>query len=441
MGVRHMTRRINLLVNIPRLEPIMLLVAALAVADTALAQPQQRRVPLPAGTSAIRGTLNDAESNQPVAGCTVRASIPPGTRSSVVTTGADGVYEFAGITDADYFLLVECPSHLWACTPNPDPKGPPCGPITLFKDQQQSNLDFRLTPAATVRGRVIDSSGKPVARATVRIGGPFLGNTLVRVQTGATRNDGSFEITGLPGGAWAFEVDVPPAAGTTRSPLVYYPGVLKRDEAGVVDVVAGKVTEGVTITVPAVLDRTLTVRIPPPDATMTEMNVSVIRAEPLMTRRLDIDAEGQAVIKGLGDGRYVVIGTARSGQEQWVDYQAVDFLEDSIDVALQLRPAGRVRGRIVGDRGVPPLGGATVGAAWVDNDVILNPVSPDEAAVAPDGSFEIEGLFGRRMLQLLRFDPAWRIHAVLQGRSDVTGSGIDIGASSTAEVTIVVRPR
>jgi hypothetical protein len=363
-------------------------------------------------------------------------------RKADVTTGADGAYEFAGISDGNYYLRIECPSYLLGCVQSVASSGPPCGSVTVFKDQQLSNLDFKLTPAATVRGRVADSNGRPVAKASVRMGGPFLGNSLMFNQAATTKDDGSFEIGGLAAGAWAFEVEVLPAPGAYRSPLVYYPGVLKRDEAGLVEVATGEVKDGVNVTLPPVLERTLTVRIPPPDATMTEVNVSLIRAEPLMTRRLDIDAEGQAVVTGLIDGRYVVMATARSGQQHWVDFQALDFLDESIEVPLQLRPSGRIRGRIVADRGgLPPLDGAIIGAAWVDNDVTLNPLAPDEASVAMDGSFELVEVFGRRMLQLVRFDPGWTIHSVQQGRSDVTEQGVDIAPGSTTEITIIVRPR
>lgn len=411
---------------------------------TAFAQ-MPKPQPLIAGTSTIRGVLTDAVSNEPIPNCTVRAATsrgtpsPTNTRSSSVTTNEHGAYEFSDIADGEYFVATDCSSHLFGCVRSGD--GPPCTSITLFRDQQRT-IDFQLTPGARVKGRVVDSAGRPVPRATVRMGGPFLGNALAFNEATTTAADGSFEIGRMASGSWAFEVDVPPPPGVIRSPQVYYPGVLKREEAGLVEVVAGKTKDGIIITVPPILDRTLTVRIPPPDSTTTEVSVSLIRSEPLMTRRLDIDAEGLAEIKGLMDGRYIVMATALSGQERWADYQAVDFLNDALDVSLQLRPTGRIRGRIVADAGgVPPVDNASVGAAWVDNDVTLNPLSPEESVVALDGTFEIQGLFGRRVLQLVRFDPDWQIHAVMQGKTDVTATGVDIAPSDTAEVTIVVRRR
>jgi hypothetical protein len=292
------------------------------------------------------------------------------------------------------------------------------------------------------RGRVIDGSGQPVPKAVVRLGGPFADGTFVVSLPVSTTDDGTFELPKLPHGAWRFEVDVPQRPGEPRPPIIYYPGVISRDEAALIELVAGQVKENITITVPRSLDSTLTVRVPPPDETLTSVVVSITRPSPLMTQRLELDADGQAVVKGLVAGRYLVTATALQGQQRWVDYQAVDFVEDSVDVSLHLQPAGRIRGRIVTDRGgLPPLSDATVGAAWIDEDVALNPLTPDESAVAMDGTFSLDGLFGRRRLQLIRFDPDWRIQSVLEGRSDVTENGVDIVPNSTAEVTIVVRRR
>ena len=413
--------------------------AFLAFAAAAVAQ-QKAPPPLPPGTSALRGTLTDASSDKPIANCEVRAAFIKESGASTVTTGADGSFEFSGIPEGTYFLFVRCPSHISTCVLSKDAGTAPCSSITLFRDQQR-DLDFRLTPGAVARGRVIDGAGKPVSKANVRLGTPFIERPLISVPGVTTGSDGSFELRNLPDGAWRLEVEIPPIPGTPRLPVIYYPGVVSRDDAGAIEFVAGRVKDNLTISIPRSLESTLTVHVPPPDGTMT-MDVSIIRAEPLMTQRLQLNADGQAVIKGLSAGRYVVTVTAASGQHRFADYQAVDFAEDSVDVSLNLQPVGRIRGRIISEGGgLPLLADATVGAVWIDDDVTLNPMVPDEAPVAADGTFEIEGLFGRRRLQLIRFDSDWRIQRVLQGKTDVTTRGVEIASNSTAEVTIVVVKR
>jgi hypothetical protein len=412
--------------------------AVLAIASVAAAQPRVPE-PLAPGTSLIGGTLRDAISSAPLANCTVRVGSE--MRFGSVTTGDDGSYEFADIADGTYFLFVNCPSHLPACVSQREPNRPPCGGVTLLRDQRRSDVDFQLTPGATVRGRVVDG-GRPVAKALVRLGGPFPGRPMISQQSAMTNPDGTFDLPRLPDGEWRLEVEIPPMPGAPRPPVIYYPGVVSRDEARLVELTVGGVKDNVTITVPPILSSTLTVLVAPPDSTMPDVVVSMTRVSPLMTQRLELDADGKAVVKGLVEGRYFVTATALAAQEKWVAYEAVDFAQDSIQVSLHLQPAGRIRGRIVAERGgVPPLAGATVGATWVDEDVKLNPLSPEESAIAADGTFEIGGLFGRRILELIRFDPDWKIKSVRYGRSDITTSGIDVTPNATRDVTIVVGRR
>ncbi|HYE87170.1 MAG TPA: carboxypeptidase regulatory-like domain-containing protein [Vicinamibacterales bacterium] len=430
-----------MLIGVVRRTRLISLLAASVWTATPFAQPAAQRaaMPLASGTSAIRGTLNDAVTKEPIAGCTVRAAASGRVGGTV--TSADGTYEFAGIAEGDYGIMASCPHHLFACY-QPDPNGPLCVDVVLFRDQQRSNIDLKLVPAATVRGRVVDSRGKPASKAPIRLGGPFVGNTVARAVTTVTRDDGTFEVPQVSAGSWHIQVELPPADGGYSSVIVYYPGVLSPYEAGFIDVATGTTKENVVITVPPVLENTLTVRVPPPDANTTEMTVSIIRAVPLMTRRLDVDANGEAIVKGLASGRYIVLGTVQSGGQRWADFQPVDFLDQSMDVALQPQPAGTIRGRIVTDRGaLPSLSESTIGAAWVDGDVTLNPLAPDETPIASDGTFEIGGVFGRRVLQLVRFDALWQIHAVMHGKTDVTTSGIDVVPGATSDVTIVVRPK
>ena len=438
MQMRQMPQRIARLIRLVRRQRVIPLLAVLAIAETTAAQ--LRQDPLPKGTTTLRGVLTDAMTKTPVAGCSVRAL--SGGRSNLVSSGPDGRYEFAGVGEGIFFLRVECPEHVGACSALPNAEQGVCSEFTLFKDEQRA-MDFRLTPAAVVRGRVVDGAGKPISQATVRVLRSPKPNVFPTGSViGTTKADGSYELDKLAPGEWLIEVELPPSASTFRVPVVYYPGVFDRDGAAGVEVTAGLVKDNVTITVPPVLVGTMTVRMPPPDALMTDVNVTLIQVSPRADKRLALDADGQAIIKGLTEGRYVVSATGRWQQQTWAAFQALDFSGDPIEVPLNLQPAGRIRGRVIAERGGPlPLDGASVGAAWVDNDVTLNALSPEEANVAPDGTFEIVGVFGRRMMQLMRFEPEWTIDSVRQGKSDVTATGVEVAPNSTTEVTIVVRPR
>ncbi|HEX6163776.1 MAG TPA: hypothetical protein VFZ31_10440, partial [Vicinamibacterales bacterium] len=217
---------------------------------------------------------------------------------------------------------------------------------------------------------------------------------------------------------------------------------LSWEEAVGVALEAGKVTNDLTIIVPRINENVLTVVVPPADATITQMAVSVLREAPLAVRQLDLDAEGIGTLKGVVPGRYFVAARAASRDKQWAGFEVVDFIEDSYEARLQLLPTGSIAGKIVGEKGeVPPFEGVIAGASWIYDGAEVNPLNVDEAPVAADGSFRIDNLFGTRSLRLRALGLEWEVAAVRQGRTDVTAAGIIVAPDATTEATIVVRRR
>ena len=78
-----------------------------------------------------------------------------------------------------------------------------------------------------------------------------------------------------------------------------------------------------------------------------------------------------------------------------------------------------------------------VNAAWVDGDTEINPLAADQSVVNADGSFRIDGLFGRRAIHVIGLSPDWRMHSILQGRS-IIASAVEVALDTTVDVTIVV---
>jgi hypothetical protein len=396
------------------------------------------RPPIPRGTSAIRGRIFDSVTKAPVAGCTVRAGASGnfGTRVS----DQNGAYEFNDIAAGEYAFLIQCPSHLAGCF-GMDLPGGLCQ-IEVVRDQQRDGIDFYLRPGAIARGRVVAFDGRPIPGANVRMGRGIHGEASQSNTRVATDSDGRFELTNLHAGEWRLEVEIPPVPGGLPPPVVYYPGGLSWEDAAGVELIAGRVTDNLTITVPRINENTLIVAVPPADATISEVAVSVLQQSPLVTRRLTLNAEGIGMLKAILPGRYFALALASSGDKRWAGFEVIDFVEDTYEARLQLQPTGSIAGKIVGDRGAPPdLDGVIVGASWVHDGAEVNPVEFAEARVAADGSFRIDGLFGTRRLQLRALGTDWEVAAVRQDRIDVTESGISIVPDATIEATIVVRRR
>lgn len=423
---------------------------ALAQASVLVSQQRPVRRPIPSGTSGISGRIIDTITKEPVAGC--QLEVNGSGFFSTVMSGADGAYQLKDIAAGEYFFNIQCPAHLMSCFPT---NWPPSRAeadealrrtclIDVVRDQQRDAVNFVVTPGAIARGRVVTADGRPIPRASLRLGRGIRGEPAP--SAGATRattdNEGRFEITRLPPGEWRLEVEIPPVPGGLTPPVVYYPGGLSWEDAVGVELIAGKVTDDLVITAPPINENTLTVTVPPPDGTISNVVVSVLQQYPLVARRLSLNADGIGALKGIVPGRYFALALASSSDRRWAGFEVVDFLEGNYEARLQLMPTGNIAGRIVVDQGAAPgFDGVLVGAAWVHDGAEVNPLEFPEARVATDGSFRIDDLYGTRKLQPRALGVEWEVVAIRQDRTDVTTSGVVVVPDATTHATIVLRRR
>jgi hypothetical protein len=315
----------------------------------------------------------------------------------------------------------------------------------VLRDQQRTDIDIGLAPLAIARGRVVDSTGSPVAGASVRLGSPAKPGTSMMhtIYSGAvtqTSTDGAFEVHRIPPGIWNLELDVPATRDSVRLPVVFYPGVFRAEEATPFEFVPGRIVDDLVFVVPAVTDNALTVRLSAGPFPLSDVRTTFVGA-PSPVPAIKFNDDGVATIKGLLEGRYFVAARAWTNEQSWAAFEIIDFIAPSLDVSMRMQRAATIKGKIVSQKGgLPPLDGVVVAALWVDGDVEINPNAPDQVPVEADGTFRIDGVFGRRAFKLLRLSPDWRLHSILQGRSEVT-SGIDVPLDTTVDVTIVVTRR
>ena len=442
------TRR--LVIGIRRRTGVISLLALFSIGSIAVAQPQHPPAPpLEAGTSSITGRVINAQTRQPAAGVEVMLSTFSGgvARSSSVKSDATGVFAFSNIAEGSYLLATSVGDYQMGCYANGE-ASERCAPISLARDEQRATLDFALTPNAVARGRVVDEHGSPISGATVRLTAtmerPGPGGAMVRLSLGrgvTTAQDGAFEVRGVAPGTWQLEAMVPGAKGSMALPLLFYPGVFTRDEATPVEFVAGGVSDTLVFVVPSTESNLLTVHVAPGPLPINDVRAVLLRSSPFVARTIQLDEDGAASIGGVLPGRYFIAARGWIKDRAWAAFEIADFLPPSLDLSLQMKPAGSIRGRIVAQNGgLPPVDGIAVAAGWTHEEVEINPMTPDQAPVEADGSFKIDGLFGKRVVRLIGLSPEWGVYAIRQGRSDVRGS-VDVPPETTVDITVVVARR
>ena len=402
------------------------------------------------GTASIHGRVVDALSGQPIEGAEVRlvddtietetkevrgrtVTVRQFMRSGKTLSDSDGQYGFDNIRDGPYRLHITHRLYLPSCRGPALVRGQ-CDVITVVTDQRLDDANISLSPAAVIRGRVLDKDGRPMQGATVRA---EFANPMQQSANSVTSGpDGRFEIIAVPPGSPLIRVD-PGGSGLVWHRVMYYPGVHQRDAALPVTVDAGAQVE-IEIRMREIPTATIRTTLSGPQGYRVE-RMTLANPDTRLLRSMAVDADGAASITDLDEGRYVISATATAGSETLAAYQLIIIGTGEYDVPLYLQSTATVTGRVVAERGgVPPIGGVIVEAHWVaGGNTRLDLTGPARVAVAPDGSFSMSGLFGRRQVELFGLPDEWRVTAVRAGRSDVT-PGIDLQPGSTTELTIVV---
>lgn len=402
---------------------------------------QFRRGPLPPGTGSISGRVVDSQSGEPLANVAIMlAALRTFNGNRQTTTDATGFYQFTNLAEHDYHIVIQDPLYLGTCYGAPETAPFPCDTVTVLRDQSRTDLDFRLTPGAVLRGRVVDAEDRPVAGATITAApGPSVSPSIFRGSAAQTKADGTFELLRLPAGDTVLSLDMPVTADRPRPPAVFYPGVTTIDAAETIRVAGGLVTSGITFSYPRIASRSLTARISAPASGATDVKAWLYRVEPRMVRAFALDADGAGTIKGLLEGRYFVAVHAQSDREPLVAFEEATLLDDTMELGLMLQAPGRIKGRIVPDKGgLPPLSGVRVAATWIDDGEEINPLAADDVEVAPDGVFRIDGLFGVRTIRVLGLPPEWQVLSIRQGRSEISPAGLAVPSGATLDLVITV---
>lgn len=291
---------------------------------------------------AIRGrVVDDAGRSATVAG--VSGTLVDGGRELVQWTddiGHDGSFELRGLAAGEYLLMAASRQH---AAPVPPPS------VTLAAGVDLEGVEIRMSAAGSIRGRVEDERGDPVAGVEV--------NALNIAGVGATArvaDDGSFEVAGLAEGSYRVW-----AHATWRT--LRTPGSTDDSTQGtLVEVVVDELAE-VTLVVEArdgeiagvvVDDSGVSVADAFIRAERESDSIAAAPTKALSTSRwagLDetpvlTDEDGAFVVTNLSAGRYTIWAYRRGGGEGFVQRVGVDATGVLVSITTTGSLSGVIRG-------------------------------------------------------------------------------------------------
>lgn len=310
--------------------------------------------------------------------------------------GADGRFRLEGLPPGSHALLVNAPRH-----------APKRVDFDVVKHGVVDLADVSLEVGLTIRGRVRDRAGLPVAGARVRgLGG---GPGMARPLECESEADGAFVLAGLQEGTYELRIEAPG-----------YAPVTKHADAGAekVDVV---LSPGGSITGLVVDEAGRAV-----EAYNVRANAASERPFEFETEKLVTAADGRFVLEDLAEGTYAVEVTAPERASSVVSGVKVTA-GSSADVGrIRLLPGGILRGTVTDTQGAP-VSGATVtvfGASSLFESGLEQKATSDLS-----GSFEVRGV------------PAGKIQAIARHPqfAEAILAGIDVDpAQGPAEARFVL---
>ena len=315
----------------------------------------------PAGTAAIAGRVR-TEDGAPPGAAWVDVRGPGGTEHRVAVL-PDGAFRVEGLPTGDFGLTARC-------------EGRPPAPAAvgaLGKGEERTGIEIVLPLGGTLEGRVADSSGQPVAGATVRVSAASGGSGPGPVAA-VSDEDGRFTLAALPLGTLAVEAAAPgfvPAARTAKTEDARIDVVMERSLS-----ISGVVAEEGSGRAVAGL--------------LVWANRSTSRSGMVEIREALTDAEGRFRIGDLDAVQYDLATGRLADRGPAADFapsKAAGVAAGREDLRILVRPGLSIAGRVL-DREGHPVPGGTIDANGPDGGT---PVWKREP-IGPDGAFRLRGL-------------------------------------------------
>ncbi len=181
------------------------------------------QAPAPAASASLSGRVINSVTGAGVAGAEVSAWINDRGHAPETMTDDTGAFRFSGIPDGSYSVMAMKDGFFPA-------QSSFASPVRVSGD---TRFDLKMTPNATMRGRVLDPQGKPAAGVSVKFGPPS-------VPVSVTDEKGEFVFEDVPPiGAFTLSAtpnSQPDAKDEERIVTTYYPSVVDSTQAAPINV-------------------------------------------------------------------------------------------------------------------------------------------------------------------------------------------------------------
>jgi hypothetical protein len=424
-----------------------------------------------AGAAVIYGRVTMADAGTPLRGAIVTAwpRGASGGRAIVsARVGDDGRYRIEGVAPGEYGLVARHPAFVSQALGQTTPRTPERS-LLVTAGAVAGPLDFAMLRGAALFGRIVDESGEPVERISVRASKlrrfASRWELLPHGEAVVTNDLGEYRLHGLPPGEYVVGADPPRHSRATDQVVspdtrdlvpTWAPGTPSPADAHRVRLEAGGEGQAdiqlAEAAVASIAGRAVDSRGQVIADAIVGLYARGGRLD-LRTGNTAVNGDGSFRFDGVPPGTYT-IGVVprrsgafdpRAGQPATeIGYLDVEVAAGTTTpVTVRTEPGTTIKGRLIVDGDAAPLVGRApfVVAAAVD-EVLPVPLPSARARVNPDFSFELQGARGRVQLRLTGMPEGWWTRSVRRGGADLTDR-FDVGDAAAidgVEVIISTKP-
>ncbi len=436
------------------------------------------------GSGSVRGIVVRADTGAPISRAALRL-IGPGAGTWEAASDASGRFEFTALPAGRYLLTATRAGYVTGGAEQRRPSEPSPA-FELAAGQAADGFVIRMLRGGAVTGRIVDGDGEPVVEAHVRaLRAEYMsGVRRLNSRSAAQTNDlGEYRLYGLLPGTYyitaaqrsvdlaTYDPQNPPVVtrGAIGFAPTFFPGTVFAADAQPVTVRAGADVPAIDFALGSVrLARLSGVIVDsrgrPAPGNLVMLHVARTGGASVTSGMLDMNvvepsADGSFVLSNVKPGEYrldvyaksAVEAIARSGSvglsqgADMTEYASVPITvsgEDIENLRIATMAGSRLTGRVVvegaasGPDVLSRLKISTVDASagLSASALMLGAGGP----VGPDGSFEVHGVSGTRLVRVNGLAKGWALKAVRASGIDVTDEGIEVRGADIADLDVVV---